>query len=57
MEIQLKLNKIKIRFSGIDAPESYYKGKSQNCNSLINDKKFFVEIIKKNFKRKSKNKL
>ena len=38
------LNKITIRFSGIDAPESFFKGKSQVCNSLINDKKFMVPI-------------
>ena len=31
----IKLNGIKIRFSGIDAPESNYKGKEQTC--LIND--------------------
>ena len=27
----IKLDGIKIRFSGIDAPESYYKGYSQKC--------------------------
>ena len=27
------INNFKIRFSGIDAPESYFKGKSQTCNS------------------------
>ena len=27
----IKLDGIKIRFSGIDAPESYYKGKEQIC--------------------------
>ena len=35
------LNKITIRFSGIDAPESFFKGKSQVCKSLIYDKEFF----------------
>jgi endonuclease YncB( thermonuclease family) len=27
----IKINSLKIRFSGIDAPESYYKGKEQFC--------------------------
>jgi len=27
----IKINSVKIRFSGIDAPESYYKGKEQFC--------------------------
>ena len=31
----IKLNGIKIRFSGIDSPESNYKGKEQTC--LINE--------------------
>ena len=31
------INNFKIRFSGIDAPESYYKGKSQICNLLSNN--------------------
>ena len=44
----------KIRFSGIDAPESFYKGKNQRC--IFNDfivncgelaKKFLVELIDK----------
>ena len=43
------VNKITIRFSGIDAPESFFKGKSQVCNSLINDKEFFCgKLAKKN---------
>ena len=44
----------KIRFSGIDAPESFYKGKNQRCifNHLIVNcgelaKKFLVELIDK----------
>ena len=52
------LNKITIRFSGIDAPESFFKGKSQVCNSLINDKKFFCgKLAKKKLKEKVKNKI
>ena len=27
----IKIDSLKIRFSGIDAPESYYKGKEQFC--------------------------
>ena len=51
----LKLNGVKIRFSGIDAPESNYKGKEQKC--LKNDviircgilsKEFLINIIGNN---------
>ena len=35
------LDNYKIRFSGIDAPESYFRGKRQVC--FQNEKKFFVE--------------
>ena len=48
------LNKITIRFSGIDAPESFFKGKSQVCNSLINNNEFFLwKVSKKKIKGKS----
>ena len=33
----ITINSINIRFSGIDAPESFYKGKSQICNLLSNN--------------------
>ena len=51
----IKLNGIKIRFSGIDAPESNYKGKEQTC--LINEtvvrcgklsKEFLIKTIGNN---------
>ena len=50
------INNFKIRFSGIDAPESYYKGKSQICNSLTSGEKIFCgNISKKVLKDKIKN--
>jgi len=39
----IKINGEKIRFSGIDAPESYFKGKKQTC-SLKKKKVFCGEI-------------
>ena len=51
----IRLNEAKIRFSGIDAPESNYKGKEQTC--LINEtvircgklsKEFLIKIIGNN---------
>ena len=44
----ISINNIKIRFSGIDAPESYYKGKSQICNSVEIEEKIFCGILSKN---------
>ena len=48
----ISINSVKIRFSGIDAPETYYKGKDQKCikdNLIINcgklSKKFLVKLI------------
>ena len=43
----IKISSEKIRFSGIDAPESYYKGKEQFC--LKGKKKFHVENYQKFF--------
>ena len=48
----LKFNGKKIRFGGIDAPESYYRGKKQTC--IEDNKKVFCgqiskdKLIKKN---------
>ena len=49
----IKLNDITIRFSGIDAPESNFRGKSQKCYlnlKLVNcgdlSKKFLIKAIK-----------
>ncbi len=49
------LNGVKIRFSGIDAPETNFRGKSQKCISnqkMINcgelSKKYLIKIIGKN---------
>ena len=41
----IKINSEKIRFSGIDAPESYFKGKEQFC--FKGEKKFLVESYQK----------
>ena len=41
----VKINGKKIRFSGIDAPESYYRGKKQTC--IEDNKKFFCGQISK----------
>ena len=50
------INNFKIRFSGIDAPESYFKGKSQTCNSIESGEKIFCgDISKKALKDKIKN--
>ena len=40
------LDKKKIRFSGIDAPESFFRGKKQTCK-LVTQKIFCGEISKK----------
>ena len=34
------INKTKIRFGGIDAPESYYKGKTQTCFIIASNEEF-----------------
>ena len=46
------LDKKKIRFSGIDAPESYYRGKTQKCvkeNTIVEcgrlSKEYLIKII------------
>ncbi len=41
----VKINGKKIRFGGIDAPESYYRGKKQTC--IENNKKVFCGQISK----------
>ena len=41
----IKINGKKIRFSGIDAPESYYRGKKQTC--IEDNKKVFCGQISK----------
>ena len=41
----IKINGKKIRFGGIDAPESYYKGKKQTC--IEGNKKVFCGQISK----------
>ena len=41
----IKINLKKIRFGGIDAPESYYKGKKQTC--IEDNKKVFCGQISK----------
>ena len=52
------IKNIKIRFGGIDAPESYYKGKSQICNSIESKKKIFCgNLSKKKLKDKIKNQI
>ena len=50
----ISINNVSIRFSGIDAPESYYRGKDQKCligNSVINcgklSKNFLIKLIGK----------
>ena len=50
----IKINDKKIRFSGIDTPESYYRGKKQVC--YLNEKKIFCgDIAKIKLKEKIKN--
>ena len=50
----IKINDQKIRFSGIDAPESYFRGKRQTC--FQNDVKFFCgQISKDKLKQKIGN--
>ena len=47
----IEINGEKIRFSGIDAPESYYRGKKQVC--YLNEKKVFCgELSKEKLKEK-----
>ena len=54
----IKINNIKIRFSGIDAPESYYKGKSQICKLVLNNEAIFCgKLSKKILKEKIDNKI
>ena len=48
------LNKKKIRFSGIDAPESFFRGKKQTCK-LETQKIFCGEISKKKLQGYTKN--
>ena len=42
----IKINEKKIRFGGIDAPESYFKGKKQTC--IEDNKEVFCGQISKN---------
>ena len=52
----IKLNGERIRFSGIDAPESYYRGKKQVC--YLNEKIVFCgELSKEKLKEKIGNEL
>ena len=37
----IKIKNINIRFGGSDAPESYFKGKTQTCLSIITNEKTF----------------
>ena len=47
----IKINDQTIRFGGIDAPESFYRGKKQEC--YLNEKKVFCgELSKKKLKEK-----
>ena len=48
----VSINNISIRFSGIDAPESYYRGKTQKCvkeNTIVEcgrlSKEYLIKII------------
>ena len=50
------LDKKKIRFSGIDAPESFFKGKKQTCK-LESQKIFCGEISKKKLTQKIDNQI
>ena len=50
------LNKITIRFSGIDAPESFFKGKKQTCK-FESQKIFCGEISKKKLTQKIDNQI
>ena len=50
------LNKKKIRFSGIDAPESFFRGKKQTCK-LETQKIFCGEISKKKLTQKIDNQI
>ncbi|MDB2341251.1 thermonuclease family protein [Candidatus Pelagibacter bacterium] len=43
----IKIDSVKIRFSGIDAPESYYKGKEQFCLKV--EEKISCGKLSKNF--------
>jgi len=50
----IRIGNKKIRFSGIDAPESYYRGKKQAC--YLSEKKILCgDIAKKKLKEKIKN--
>jgi len=52
----IKISNKKIRFSGIDAPESYYRGKKQVC--YLNKTKILCgDIAKTKLKEKIKNNL
>ena len=47
----ININGEKIRFTGIDAPESFYRGKKQTC--YLNEKKVFCgELSKEKLKEK-----
>ena len=48
----ISINNVSIRFSGIDAPESYYRGKTQKCvkeNTIVEcgrlSKEYLIKII------------
>ena len=50
----IRIGNEKIRFSGIDSPESYYRGKKQTC--YLNEKKILCgDIAKTKLKEKIKN--
>ena len=53
----IEINSLSIRFGGIDAPESFYKGKTQLCFDKISKEKLYCGALSKKFlKRKIQNK-
>ena len=53
----IKIENLSIRFGGIDAPESFYKGKAQICFDKISKEKIFCGELSKQFlKKKIQNK-
>ena len=52
----ISINNISIRFSGIDAPESFFKGKKQTCK-FESQKIFCGEISKKKLTQKIDNQI
>tara|TARA_B100000579_G_scaffold400799_1_gene382762 strand:+ start:1401 stop:1661 length:261 start_codon:yes stop_codon:yes gene_type:complete len=46
----IRIGNKKIRFSGIDSPESFYRGKKQYC--YLNKKKFLAAILQRESSKK-----